>query len=442
MNPELKEVFNTGVKYCLDDKNDQIDKGIDMLLSIADGNAEVCYTLARIYLGKKNDAENAIRFYRKAAEDNYLLAVQDLGALHQLGRGVPKDIDKAIEYYKLCGNAISFYSIGKIYHMGEDVTQNFEEAAKWFKLSADKEYSDACGMLGTMYYNGEHFDKNLHMALYYFEKCYDYGNKSIALEIGNTYNSCNNILPDDEMAFEWYSKGSDDGVADCSYVLAELYRNGNGVVSIDEVKALEFYELSGKQGLSSGYLQAGLLYINGTTISKNYIKAEEYLYKALSLGNPTAPKAIEYLILLKEKSGISVRRENNQAYSGARIYDSGFTGLTEVERHYEEQKRIEDEHRREMLHAAAAVSSDTTFSYLDVDAGVVLNENMKIVSLIDADTGIILSDNDIAFYDKDTHTTYSHKNGLVHYDSDMKASYNYSDGKITWHDGDIAIKYD
>jgi TPR repeat protein len=68
------------------------------------------------------------------AEAQCLLAVR-----HYQGDGVSKDLEKAIELYRLSaeqGYARAQRNLAVRYHEGEGVTKNLDEAVKWFKLSA------------------------------------------------------------------------------------------------------------------------------------------------------------------------------------------------------------------------------------------------------------------------------------------------------------------
>ncbi len=297
---------------------------------------------------------------------------------------------------------------------------------------------EACILLANIYLQKK---KNITMALYWLEHSYDLGYKKVALEIANMYYPENSIMPDEELAYEWYMKGSSDGIPECSFILANLFRTGSLFLPKDGKRAVEFYELSGKQGFAEGFEHAAIGYIKGELVPQNFVRAEKLLRTSYEMGNTSALKGLQYLEIMKTQSRGVAKREKNQSRYTPTLYDSGFTGLAEMEYRYEQQRAAENESRREMLYAAATVNSDTRFSYMDVDAGVVFNENMEMVSHVDTDTGMIFGKDGIAFHDKNTHTTYSPGKGFTHYDPKSKISYNYGEGELTFHDGDVSINY-
>lgn len=297
---------------------------------------------------------------------------------------------------------------------------------------------EACILLASIYLQNK---QNITMALYWLEQSYDLGYKKVALEIANMYYPENNIMPDEELAYEWYMKGSADGIPECSFILANLFRTGNLSLPKNGMKALEFYELSGKQGFAQGFEYAAIGYIKGELVPQNFVYAEKLLRTSYEMGNTSALKGLQYLEIMKSHSKGVAKREKNQSRYTPTLYDSGFTGLAEIEERYEQQRSAENEARREMLYAAAAVNPDTQFSYMDIDAGVVFNENMEMVSHVDTNTGMIFGRDGIAFHDKNTHTTYSPEKGFTHYDPKSKTSYNYGEGELTFHNGDISINY-
>ena len=83
------------------------------------------YILARIY-AKDNPAE-AVKWYRKAAEQDHDDAQCALALCYYTGKGVEKDLAKAVE---------------------------------WWRKAADQDHDEALYRLGLCYYNGEGVEKD------------------------------------------------------------------------------------------------------------------------------------------------------------------------------------------------------------------------------------------------------------------------------------------
>ena len=59
------------------------------------------------------------------------------------------------------GNKVAQFNLGAMYDIGEGVPQDYKEAVKWWTESAKEGYADAQNALGAMYDNGEGVPKDL-----------------------------------------------------------------------------------------------------------------------------------------------------------------------------------------------------------------------------------------------------------------------------------------
>ena len=70
------------------------------------------------------------------------------------GEGVPENNDEAVKWYRLAaeqGHAKSQHRLGRMYSTGEGVSENDAEAVKWYRLAAEQGYAPAQLNLGDMY---------------------------------------------------------------------------------------------------------------------------------------------------------------------------------------------------------------------------------------------------------------------------------------------------
>jgi TPR repeat protein len=119
----------------------------------------------------KHDTEQnpkeAARWYRKAAEQEFLPAQRLLGKLYISGEGVPKDFIEAGKWFKLAaeqGDADAQYNLGVMHENGEGFQENFAEAAKWYQKAAEQGHGDAQYNLGLWYMNGNGVKKDVVLA--------------------------------------------------------------------------------------------------------------------------------------------------------------------------------------------------------------------------------------------------------------------------------------
>jgi TPR repeat protein len=64
-----------------------------------------------------------------------------LGDAYDTGAGVKRDVTEAIKWYRRAaeqGNAEGQYSLGGKYDSGDGVAQDFAEALKWYRKAAEQ----------------------------------------------------------------------------------------------------------------------------------------------------------------------------------------------------------------------------------------------------------------------------------------------------------------
>ena len=89
--------------------------------------------------GVVRDRVEAVKWYRKAAEQNYAMAQYNLGKCYGDGTGVAKDEVEEVKWYRKAADqnyASAQYNLGALYHNGNGVPQDEIEEYKWFSLAA------------------------------------------------------------------------------------------------------------------------------------------------------------------------------------------------------------------------------------------------------------------------------------------------------------------
>jgi len=103
------------------------------------------------------DYVEAVKWYRKAAEQGDAVAQDNLGKMYYDGTGVTQDYAEAVKWYRKVaeqGFASAQYNLGQMYRKGKGVTQDYAEAVKWYRKAAEQGNAKAQVNLGTMYYSG------------------------------------------------------------------------------------------------------------------------------------------------------------------------------------------------------------------------------------------------------------------------------------------------
>ena len=137
------------------------------------------YFLASCYANGKGIPQNyteAVKWYCKAAEQGYTEAQYQLALCHNLGLGVKQDYTEAIKWYRKAaeqGFAAAQNMLGYCYENGRGVPQDYREAVKWFHQAAEQGHAYAQYNLGWFYYNGQGVTKNYPEAEKWHRKAID-----------------------------------------------------------------------------------------------------------------------------------------------------------------------------------------------------------------------------------------------------------------------------
>ena len=127
-------------------------------------------------MGVPKDITKAVEWYRKAADQGYANAQCKLGYCYENGLGVSKDASKAGEWYRKAaeqGLAWAQYNFGVCYYNGIGVRKNYSTAVEWFRKAADQGYTSAQEVLGRCYKYGHGVPKNLEQSTLWYMKAAD-----------------------------------------------------------------------------------------------------------------------------------------------------------------------------------------------------------------------------------------------------------------------------
>ena len=123
--------------------------------------------------------EEAIKWYRKAAEQGYADAQCNLADMYHYGWGVPEDDEEAVKWYREAaeqGHADAQCNLADMYRYGFGVPEDDEEAVKWYREAAEQGHADAQCNLGDMYYLGWGVPEDCEEAAKWYQKAARQGN--------------------------------------------------------------------------------------------------------------------------------------------------------------------------------------------------------------------------------------------------------------------------
>ena len=245
------------------------------------------------YEAKRYD--EAVDWYRKAAEQGHDGAQNNLGYLYHNGEGVTQDFAEAVKWYRKAaeqGNADAQNNLGCLYHNGEGVTQDFAEAMKWYRKAAEHGNADAQNSLGIRYYNGDGVKQDFAEAVKWWRKAAEQGHINAQFNLACAYYKGQGVLQNVAESIKWLRKAAEQGHAGAQCNLGGLYYNGEGVMR-DFTEAVKWLRKAAEQGHAGAQYNLGYLYYNGKGVTRDFTEALKWYREAAAQGNTLAKEALK-----------------------------------------------------------------------------------------------------------------------------------------------------
>lgn len=229
------------------------------------------------------DFKEAMSWFKLSINHYCLESLVPIGMFYEKGLGVDRDYNEAMNWYKkACVKNIAqgFVSLGLLYQNGLGIPQNFDKAYTLYETALNtngnnESHGDAMACLGILYQYGLGVTTSHTKAIEYFQKSVDLGSLYGYNCMGNAYKYGCGVDINYEKAFQWYLKCDN-----CYDDTVHFWENNFRIT-------LRFCD--------EGWLNIGIMYLNGLGTNINKELALVYLEKALKFGNDEARFYINHI---------------------------------------------------------------------------------------------------------------------------------------------------
>ena len=287
--------FEEGVKYA---QRGEYDLAFSMYYNAALKNHAVAQLNVGYYYdigrGVTRDIVKAIEWYEKAAANGNGRAMNNLGLCYLNGDGVAVNYQKAVEWFQKAAASDSYAAIANIgycYEFGHYVTQDYAKAFEYYKMAAEKDVDYAMNRLGRCYENGIGVAVNEKLAFEWYMKSAQKGNRHSQFKVGRFYDIGKGTAQNYQLAKSWYEKAAEQGESTAQNNLAYLHQHGQGT-PVDLKKAFELYEKSAKQDNIYGCENLAYMYDQGIYVKQDYEVAYKWYLKGAELGSAYSMNAL------------------------------------------------------------------------------------------------------------------------------------------------------
>jgi TPR repeat protein len=247
-------------------------------------------------LGVAKDEVEAVKWYRKAAEQNLAVGQSNLGSCYAKGQGVTRDYVEAVKWFRKAAEqneAEAQYNLGYCYANGQGVAKDDVEAVKWHRKAAEQNNASAQTSLGAHYASGRGVAKDDVEAVKWFRKATEQNFRVAQFNLGSCYYNGQGVARDYVEAVKWFRKAAEQNLADAQSNLGFCYYNGEGVHEY-YVEAVKWFRRAAEQNYAAAQFGLSLCYANGRGVAKDDVEAVKWSRKAAEQNDALAQYSLGY----------------------------------------------------------------------------------------------------------------------------------------------------
>ncbi len=190
--------------------------------------------------------------------------------------------------------------IATLYDRGLGVPRNVEKAAEWYRFAADAGNRAGQFAYANMLLRGGAVEADKEAGEAYMKQAAEAGHPQAAFNLAQIITARRPTWAGYAEALPWYERAAEAGLADANYALANMHKEAKGVATNDDAKALAYLQKAARGGLDTAQLDLGTWLANGRATKADPRAAFLWFARAAGQGNVVAQNRL------------------------ARMYDAGF----------------------------------------------------------------------------------------------------------------------
>ncbi|KAJ3235332.1 hypothetical protein HDU81_000608 [Chytriomyces hyalinus] len=222
--------------------------------------------------------------------EHYFLGMNagSVECIRQVGTGVEKDINKAVELYEKAvslGSGLAYYYLGEVYEAGDDgVPKDPSKAAMYFKQGDELADGSCAAMLGLafLYEDVIGVEQSYELSLHYYLEAAKFEDSWALHALGRNYAHGTGVEQDYTKAFEFFERAARQNLPAAIIYLGYLLGKGQGCAK-DLVRAAQFHQQAAALGDGAGAKDCGILFQYGGGVPIDLFKAVDYFRIAVRL---------------------------------------------------------------------------------------------------------------------------------------------------------------
>lgn len=250
--------------------------------------------------GIRQDYEQAVRWFEKAADNELALGQFNLGLCCLKGCGTPRDIEKAVQCFHKAANqgfSKAEFCLGCLFAEGYGVVEDKERAEYWFEKAANQGNREAMYALGTLNLENEGNDEQ--KALYWIRRAAYYGLPDAQYHYGRLLREGVIVGRDRDKSNRWLIRADQNGYTFSRYgeyylgvFLLTLTQTREPIT--DKTYLLQPLEEKDIKTEASALYQQGFKLLFDGNVGQNNHQAIKCLIRSTLKGNKSAKILLSY----------------------------------------------------------------------------------------------------------------------------------------------------
>lgn len=237
----------------------------------------------------------ADKYEKLTADELYELA----NNLYLGTNGVEQDYEEAVHAMKIAadkGNVMAQCDYGVYLINGKGVDKDEETALKYWKKSAESDFPPAMHKVGVCHFKGIFgAEQDNQKAFEYFTKAAEGGVKDAMFNLAFFYQEGICVTADMKKSLEWLKKAAEAKQPVACYNLGMHYLMGVNGIAADESKGVEFLTVAAEGGIPEAQFTLGCCYEAGHGIEKDLSEAAGWYRRSAKAGFERANESLKRL---------------------------------------------------------------------------------------------------------------------------------------------------
>ena len=284
-----------------------LNAAIAAIQEIADsGNAEAAFRLGRYYHLESGEPDYAmaLKYYQMASEENHAWATNNLGLLYQGGLGVPRNKDKADEYFQKAAsqhNPWAYLNLADAAFRGGKDTAN--KGIEWLEEGGRNQCTVCLIEQAAIYHSGAYgVARDSGKTLTLLNKAAALGDSQATLILAELHIVGDGVPQSSRTSFEMLKTLSENGDGYASTLLGELSSDDKirnylfesalggtsqvpadlaAAIPQDASKAIRYWERASQQGSCQSWIDLSSVYDRGIGVDTDYRRGADYVEQAV-----------------------------------------------------------------------------------------------------------------------------------------------------------------